>query len=35
MSGSEHDPKLQVFFDSFGMRTLIARFAPLEMIVYQ
>jgi DNA helicase-2/ATP-dependent DNA helicase PcrA len=33
-TGSAHDPKLQVFFDSFGMRNLVARFAPLEIIVY-
>lgn len=34
-SGSDRDPKLQVFFDSFGMRSLVARFAPLEIIVYE
>ena len=33
-SGSDRDPKIQVFFDSFGMRSLVARFAPLEIIVY-
>ena len=34
VSGSKQDPKLQVFFDSFGMRNLVARYAPLEIIVY-